>query len=166
MYRLTRLASNRKDTWTAGLSFKPPEGEGQVEAAAMKLRKFFHDCGDAGVVMITGAGVSTESGIPDYRDRRRMALRDLGRADMEWSQVAERIVQHWAQTDAARRVCVLREPPTAVLVIYRTHPAYWARSMSGWKPFSQAQPCVPISHRRFACFSQRDKLVLDQDLTQ
>src|SRR5262245_56927977 len=58
----------------------------------------------------TGAGCSTDSGIPDYRD-----------ADGEWKRSAP--VQFQA---------FMRDVPT--------RKRYWARSLVGWRRFGQVQP--------------------------
>ena len=41
------------------LSFEPPLGRGDVEAGAVLLREWLRGCGDKGVVVISGAGLST-----------------------------------------------------------------------------------------------------------
>ncbi len=62
------------------------------------------------VVVLSGAGVSTASGIPDYRDRNG-----------EWKQSQPMQFGEFRSSDAARR-------------------RYWARSYVGWQRFSRAQP--------------------------
>ena len=52
-------------------SFSVPEGklasDDDVASVAALLRKGREEGGNGGVAVLTGAGISTESGIPDYR---------------------------------------------------------------------------------------------------
>jgi NAD-dependent SIR2 family protein deacetylase len=60
--------------------------------------------------VLTGAGCSTHSGIPDYRD-----------ADGQWKRAQPMTFQAFMGAEAARR-------------------RYWARSLVGWRRFREARP--------------------------
>jgi len=65
---------------------------------------------EGGVLVLTGAGVSTESGIPDYRDERG-----------EWKRSPPMQYREFVGSEARRR-------------------RYWARSLLGFKVLGSAQP--------------------------
>ncbi|UFZ01871.1 NAD-dependent protein deacetylase [Bradyrhizobium ontarionense] len=62
------------------------------------------------IVVLTGAGCSTNSGIPDYRD-----------TDGQWKRTPPVTYQAFMGSEETRR-------------------RYWARSMVGWRRFGRAQP--------------------------
>ena len=64
------------------------------------------------ILVITGAGCSTESGIPDYRDK-----------DGAWKY--KKPIQH-----------------QDFLASQQVRKRYWARSMVGWRDFGQSQPNI------------------------
>lgn len=74
------------------------------------LRAFIHD--HSRLLVLTGAGVSTASGIPDYRD-----------VHGGWKRPPPMTLQQFMGTPLARA-------------------RYWARSMLGWSMMEQAQPNV------------------------
>ena len=80
-----------------------PIGEQIQELAAFAVRH-------RPLFVLTGAGCSTASGIPDYRDRE-------GR----WKHSQPVLFQDFMKKTAVRQ-------------------RYWARSMAGWPAFSQARP--------------------------
>lgn len=79
-------------------------GTDAVEQLTMALR------GCSRIVAITGAGVSTDSGIPDYRD-----------AEGNWKRRAPVQFRDFVEKTHVRR-------------------RYWARSMTGWPAFQAACP--------------------------
>ena len=83
----------------------------QLEMHASKLIDWWQ--GKENVLCITGAGLSTDSGIPDYRGNNGSYHR--GHKPM--------IHQQYMESEYQRK-------------------RYWGRSMVGWKGFDQAQPNV------------------------
>jgi NAD-dependent SIR2 family protein deacetylase len=81
--------------------------EGAGRDAARRLAALVRE---GGVVVLTGAGVSTESGIPDYRDERG-----------EWKRSAPMQYREFIGSEARRR-------------------RYWARSLLGFKVLGGARP--------------------------
>jgi NAD-dependent SIR2 family protein deacetylase len=79
-----------------------------VETRIRSLGDFLSENGSCAV--LSGAGVSTASGIPDYRDRNG-----------EWKQSQPMQFGQFKSSAAARR-------------------RYWARSFVGWQHFSRARP--------------------------
>src|SRR5262245_55376562 len=67
---------------------------------------------EGGVLVLTGAGVSTESGIPDYRDERG-----------QWKRSPPMQYREFVGSEARRR-------------------RYWARSLLGFKVLGSARPNV------------------------
>jgi NAD-dependent SIR2 family protein deacetylase len=84
-------------------SAEPP-----AEALAGRLADFLRR--HRRVAVLTGAGVSTASGIPDYRD-----------ADGEWKHARPVMFDEFRRDPAVRR-------------------RYWARSLVGWESFRRARP--------------------------
>jgi NAD-dependent SIR2 family protein deacetylase len=76
--------------------------------AASALRNFID--GHARLFVLTGAGCSTASGIPDYRD-----------ADGEWKRGLPIMLQDFVAHEHARK-------------------RYWARGLIGWRHMRSAQP--------------------------
>ncbi len=79
-----------------------------LDAARDRLRRFV--AGHRRVFALTGAGCSTASGIPDYRD-----------AQGEWKRRPPVMIQAFRADDA----------------VYRR---YWARAFAGWTRFTDAEP--------------------------
>jgi NAD-dependent SIR2 family protein deacetylase len=75
---------------------------------SLSLAAFLSDAGS--LVVLTGAGVSTSSGIPDYRDRNG-----------EWKQSQPIQYGDFVRSASARK-------------------RYWSRSCIGWPHFSKAAP--------------------------
>ncbi len=86
-----------------------PEAESQEPAAAGALLATFIQRHPA-LVVLTGAGVSTASGIPDYRD-----------LNGQWKRPQPVTFQAFMGSEHTRQ-------------------RYWARSLVGWRTFGQARP--------------------------
>lgn len=93
-----------RDAMTADADPKATGGLGDIARLAAWLASHHR------IAVITGAGVSTESGIPDYRNR-----------EGNWKRSPP--MQHW---DFVENAALRRR--------------YWARSMIGWPMFVSAQP--------------------------
>ncbi|MFG2313374.1 NAD-dependent protein deacetylase [Streptomyces sp. NPDC048566] len=88
-------------SWTP--TEEPPPGTTDLEPVADALRT-------GGVLVLSGAGISTESGIPDYRGERGSLSRHTPMTYQEFT----------GDAHARRR--------------------YWARSHLGWRTFGRARP--------------------------
>jgi NAD-dependent deacetylase sirtuin 4 len=94
------------------LGERPPNPElfqGNIQIQAQKLYEWFQ--GKQNVLCITGAGMSTDSGIPDYR----------GHNGSYYKNHSPTLHHEFIQKEQTRK-------------------RYWARSMIGWKEFADAAP--------------------------
>ncbi|MBT2118426.1 NAD-dependent protein deacetylase [Dyella sp. LX-66] len=82
--------------------------DGALEEDLARLRDFI--AAHPRLFVLTGAGVSTDSGIPDYRDNQG-----------DWKRPQPVTYQAFMGDEATRR-------------------RYWARSLVGWRRFSRAHP--------------------------
>lgn len=110
--RTTLRASSRISPSTHAAGERPPDPltlVGSVEQAVETLASWFD--GKSAVVCITGAGISTESGVPDYRGSSGSYHR--GHKPMVHDQFMSRESQRQR---------------------------YWGRAMVGWRDFAAASP--------------------------
>ncbi|MEU8954787.1 NAD-dependent protein deacetylase [Streptomyces sp. NPDC048518] len=89
------------------LSWNPPE---DLPPATVDLTPVADALGAGGVLVLSGAGISTESGIPDYRGEGGSLSRHTPMT-----------YQEFTSSERARR-------------------RYWARSHLGWRTFGRARP--------------------------
>jgi NAD-dependent SIR2 family protein deacetylase len=101
------LAAHAPTAWPAALPADIPVLSDDV-AGRERLARFIDT--HRRLFVLTGAGCSTRSGIPDYRD-----------AQGNWKRAPPITWQHFAASDVARA-------------------RYWSRSLVGWPAFAQARP--------------------------
>lgn len=87
-----------------------PEAENADTEPRAAVRRLAELVAAGGVVVLTGAGVSTESGIPDYRDERG-----------QWKRSPPMLYRDFVGSEPRRR-------------------RYWARSLLGFKVLGGARP--------------------------
>jgi NAD-dependent SIR2 family protein deacetylase len=100
-----------------------------TEARTGSHRTLVDVVASGGALVLSGAGLSTESGIPDYRGPTGLARRGSGSTPMTY--------QAFTGSAAARR-------------------RYWARSYLGWRHIARAEP--NDGHRAVAELSRRGLL--------
>jgi hypothetical protein len=110
----SRRAPRKGDVYicVSRLSFEPPRGQGQVEDGVRQLREWARACGDERILIISGAGLSTASGIPDYRSPQGSYSK--GHKPMQHDE----------------------------FLLLEGQQRYWSRSMVGWRAFNTAQACL------------------------
>jgi len=122
----TRLGQLQASRSCASLAFVPQHKETQSEDIE-KLSEFLEPV--ERLLVITGAGISTESGIPDYRSE------GVGL----YATSVKRPIQHKVFMDSKQ-----------------ARQSYWARNFVGWPRWSSFQP--NIAHRTLARWEESGKL--------
>ena len=120
--RLFRILKSAKSQ----LSYVPESKPALLESVH-RLQDFFDSCNK--VCVLTGAGISTESGVPDYRSK------GVGLYD----RVNHKPIQHQEFVKSTKN-----------------RQRYWARNYVGWPFYSNVQP--NISHRTLADWEQNGKV--------
>ncbi|XP_037825105.1 NAD-dependent protein deacylase Sirt4 [Lucilia sericata] len=113
--------------WSAAKQQYVPQHQPVVEEEVKKLQDFLMD--KPNIVVLTGAGISTESGIPDYRSA------GVGL----YARTNHKPIQHmeFVKSAAVRR-------------------RYWARNFVGWPNFSSTEPNA--THHALARFEREARL--------
>lgn len=115
MIRFTKaliLSSNSSTLYFSNLAFVPkcnPVSDEEIK----KLKDYLNSCGR--LCILTGAGISTESGIPDYRSEDVGLFATSDRRPVSY--------QEFCRSDKVRR-------------------RYWSRNYIGWPRFSKFVPNV------------------------
>lgn len=107
------------------------------------LRTWIEECPPQGMVFFGGAGVSTESGIPDFRSAKGIFLQDLGK---EAAQFAERT----GHPQRAKKLANLKLTPEQVVSrsFFDEYPAEFYAFYCDKMIFADAQPNA--AHRKLA----------------
>ncbi|MDO5117697.1 MAG: NAD-dependent protein deacylase [Eggerthellaceae bacterium] len=111
--------------------------------AVETLRTWIAECPPQGMVFFGGAGVSTESGIPDFRSAKGIFLQDLGKQAAEFAERTD-------YPQRAKRLANLKLAPEQVVsrTFFDEYPAEFYAFYCDKMIFTDAQPNA--AHRKLA----------------
>ena len=122
-----------------------------ADDAVETLRTWIGECPPRGMVFFGGAGVSTESGIPDFRSASGIFLQDLGKQAAEF---AERT----GHPQRAKKLANLKLAPEQVVsrTFFDEYPAEFYAFYCDKMIFTDAQPNA--AHRKLAQLEEQGTL--------
>ncbi|MFF1381841.1 NAD-dependent protein deacetylase [Streptomyces sp. NPDC058308] len=95
------------------LSWEPPSGQDDLAPASREVAAVVAAVRAGGVVVLSGAGLSTESGIPDYRGAHGSLRRHhVPMTFQEFTADAQARRRYWARSQLGRRVMARARPNT------------------------------------------------------
>lgn len=115
------------------------------------LRSWIEECPPHGMVFFGGAGVSTESGIPDFRSAKGIFLQDLGKQAAEFAARS-------GNPQRARKLADLKLSPEQVVSrsFFDDYPAEFYAFYCDKMIFADAQPNA--AHRKLAQLEEQGTL--------
>ena len=115
------------------------------------LRTWIEECPPHGMVFFGGAGVSTESGIPDFRSASGIFLQDLG-------QQAAEFAERTGHPQRAKKLANLKLSPEQVVsrTFFDEYPAEFYAFYCDKMIFTEAQPNA--AHRKLAQLEEQGTL--------